>query len=407
MNIIDVLKLAIRTLKANMLRSILTLSIIAIGIAALIGILTSIDVLENSLTANFASLGSNTFTIQQTDGLQRRHNQKNDNPIISTKQAEKFLEKYTFPAEISLNTQITSSATAKNNFKESNPVVSLKAVDGNYMKVTGRNLLMGRSFSKLEVENGRNVVVIGYELAASNFENVDSILGSMISLENKKYKVIGVTESKGSTAGKNDNYALIPYVNAKREFDLSKSSFDVLVAVLDIDKIDWAIDEAIGIFRSIRRLSALEEDDFSVAKSDKLANTLISQMSYISIATVIIGILTLTGAGVGLMNIMLVSVNERTREIGLSKSLGATSRTIFNQFLSEAVLLCVFGAIVGIVFGVLLGNMLSFFMGSGFVFPLFWVVSGLIFSTLIGISAGVFPALKASKMNPVDALRHQ
>ena len=208
MNLFDIINLAIRTLKANILRSVLTLSIIAIGIAALIGILTSIDVLENSLTANFASLGSNTFTIQQSDGLRRRHNQKNENPIISTKEAEKFLAKYSFPAELSLNTQITSSATAKNNFKESNPVVSLMAVDGNYMKVSGKNLMMGRSFSKLEVENGRNVVVIGYELAASNFENIDSILGTMIFLENKKYKIIGVTKSKGSTAGKNDNFAL-------------------------------------------------------------------------------------------------------------------------------------------------------------------------------------------------------
>lgn len=407
MKFIDIINLAIRTLKANLLRSILTLSIIAIGIAALIGILTSIDVLEGTLSSNFAGLGSNTFTIQQSDGLQRRHSKKTENPIISTKEAEKFFKKYKFPADLSLTSVISSSATAKNNFKESNPNVSLVAVDENFMKVTGKDLLMGRSFSNLEIQNGRNVAVLGYELALSNFENIDSILGSMISLENKKYRVIGVTVSKGSTAGKNDNFALIPYVNAKREFDLSKASFDILVSVLDVKKLEWAIDEAIGIFRSIRRLNIEVNDDFVITKSDKLANTLISQMSYISIATIIIGILTLTGAGVGLMNIMLVSVNERTREIGLSKSLGATKKVIFNQFLSEAVLLCLFGAVVGIFFGILLGNGLSFFMGSGFVFPIVWVVSGLLFSTIIGISAGVFPALKASKMNPVDALRHE
>ncbi len=406
MKIQDIIKLAIRTLKANMLRSILTLSIIAIGIAALIGILTSIDVLENSLSANFASLGSNTFTIKQTDGMQRSHRQKPQNPIINVKQAEKFLKKYNFPSAMSLNSAVNKNARIKTTYRESDPNVAVVAVDGNFMKVSGKNLLMGRSFSELEIENGRNVTVIGYDLASANFEDIDSILGSMISIENKKYKIIGITESKGTTAGKNDNYALIPYVNAKREFDLSKSSFDILVSVFDIDKIDWAIDEAIGIFRAIRMLGALEDNNFSIAKSDKLANTLISQMSYISYATIIIGILTLTGAGVGLMNIMLVSVNERTREIGLSKSLGATRKTIFNQFLSEAIILCVFGAIIGIIFGVLLGNALSFLLGSGFVFPVVWVVFGLIFSTLIGISAGLFPAIKASKMNPVDALRH-
>jgi len=405
--LLDTINLAIRTLKANMLRSVLTLSIIAIGIAALIGILTSIDVLENSLSQNFAGLGSNTFTIQQTDGLQRRHDKKSENALISTKEAEKFLNKYNFPSEISLNTIVTSSATAKNNYLESNPNISLVAVDENFMKVTGKDLLMGRSFSNLEIQNGRNVVVLGFDLASSNFEDIDSILGSMLSIENKKYKVIGVTVAKGSTAGKNDNYALIPYVNAKREFNLSKSSYEILVSVFDVKKIDWAIEEAIGIFRSIRRLGVTAENDFVITKSDKLANTLISQMSYISIATIIIGLLTLTGAGVGLMNIMLVSVNERTREIGLSKSLGATRKTIFYQFLSEAILLCLFGAVVGIVVGVILGNGLALLMGSGFVFPVVWVVLGLVFSSLIGVSAGIFPAIKASKMNPVDALRYE
>lgn len=404
---LDILPLAIRTLRGNLLRSILTLSIIAIGIMALIGILTSIDVLQNSLTQNFVSLGSNTFTIMQSDGLRRNGRDANENPIISYKQAEDFISKYKFPAETSLNTDISSVATIKTNYRESNPNVSLVAVDQNYMKVNGKNLILGRSFSPLEIENGSNVVILGYDVANVNFEQIDSIVGQVITIEAKKFRVIGVTESKGSSAGQNDNFALIPYLNAKREFDISKKSFNILVSVKDLDRIEWGMDEAFGIFRSIRRLGALENDDFVVSKSDKLANTLISQISYISIATIIIGILTLTGAGVGLMNIMLVSVNERTREIGIAKSLGATKKVIFNQFLTEAVLLCLFGAFIGVILGVLLGNLLSFFLGSGFVFPLFWVVSGLVFSTLIGVSAGLFPAIKASKLNPVEALRYE
>lgn len=407
MKFTDIFNLAIRSLQANLLRSILTFSIIAIGIAALIGILTSIDVLENSLSKNFVSLGSNTFTIKQTSGLQDLANEKGNNEIISSKQAEKFISKYKFPADVSLNTDITKSGVAKTSYLTTNPTVGITAVDENYMKASGKNLLMGRSFSQLEIANGRNVAVLGYDLASSAFENIDSVLSSFITLENKKYKVIGVTKSKGATAGSNDNFALIPYLNAKREFNLSEASFEIMVSVFKLENIDLAIDEAIGIFRSIRKLRALDEKDFTISKSDKLANTLISQMQYISIATIIIGLLTLTGAGVGLMNIMLVSVNERTREIGLSKSLGATQKTIFTQFLSEAILLCIIGAIIGIIIGIILGNMLSYLMGSGFVFPLIWVVGGLVFSTLIGIMAGVFPALKASKMNPVEALRHE
>lgn len=407
MKFLDILPLAIRTLRGNLLRSILTLSIIAIGIMALIGILTSIDVLQNSLTQNFVSLGSNTFTIMRTDGLRRNGREANENPIISYKQAEDFITKYQFPAETSLHTEIKGSASIKTSYKESNPNISLLAVDANFMKVNGKNLVLGRSFSPLEIENGSNVVVLGYDAARSNFEDIDSIVGQIIAVEAKKFRVIGVTESKGSSAGQNDNFALIPYLNAKREFDISSKSFDILVSVKDLSKIDWGMDEALGVFRAIRSLSALEADDFVVSKSDKLANTLISQVSYISIATIIIGILTLTGAGVGLMNIMLVSVNERTREIGIAKSLGATKKVIFNQFLTEAVLLCLLGAFIGIILGVLLGNALSFFLGSGFVFPLFWVVSGLVFSTHIGISAGLFPAIKASKLNPVEALRYE
>ena len=329
MKFIDVFPLAVRTLKGNKLRSLLTMSIIAIGITALIGILTSIDVLKASLTQNFVSLGSNTFTVSQGDGLQRRFDEKN--PNISFKEAEEFIKRYQFPAEASLQTEITSSAIVKTSFKETNPTVTVLAVDKNYMKVNGKNIMKGRSFSDIEIENGSNVAIIGFDLAANSFENLDSVIGATISVENKIYSVIGITEKKGSSAGQNDNFTLIPYLNAKREFDLSSNSIAIFVSVYDLNKIDLAIDEAYGKFRAIRKLNVQDEDNFFISKSDKLANTLISQISYISIATIIIGLLTLVGAGVGLMNIMLVSVNERTREIGIAKSLGATKKVIFDS----------------------------------------------------------------------------
>lgn len=403
MKIIDIIQLAIRTLQANLLRSVLTLSIIAIGITALIGILTSIDVLQNVLTKNFAELGANTFIIQNESGLGRSETK---NAIIDYKQVEKFIAKYKFPSVVAVEVELFSSAVVKSTYKESDPNVEVVAVNGNYMKVKGKNIWKGRSFSNLEIENGSNVCIIGYDLAYKNFEKIDSIVGQSIRIENKPYRIIGISEMKGTTAGSNDNFALIPYLNAKKEFDISKRSFQLLVAVNDLDKIDWAIDEALGLFRAVRGLTALDEDDFTIAKSDKLANTLISQMQYISISTIIIGMLTLIGAGVGLMNIMLVSVNERTREIGLAKSLGARKSTIFKQFLAEAILLCLFGAMAGIILGVVLGNILSILLKSGFLFPWKWVLFGLLFSTFIGILAGLFPAIKAGRLNPVEALRH-
>lgn len=405
MNLLDNIKLAIRALSGNKLRTILTLLIISFGIMALISILTSIEAIKVRLTENFVELGSNAFTIQSDDGLSRRKRTENAN--ITIQQAENFKKAYNFPSTISLYTNVSGSATVKSRFETSNPNVSLEAGDFDYLKVTGKNLWMGRSFSALEIENGNNVAIIGFDLASKVFIEKDSILGQNILMNGKKYRVIGITNPKGASAGKNDNFGIIPYKSAKKEFDLSEKSFEIIVEVADAEKLNQAIEEAGGIFRNIRKLSITDEDDFSIVRSDKLANTYLSNIQFISIATIIIGFLTLIGAGVGLMNIMLVSVNERTREIGISKSLGATKRTIFTQFLTEATTICIIGGVLGIVLGVIFGNIVSFFLKAGFVLAINWVIFGLIFCTIIGLLAGLYPAIRASKLNPVDALRYE
>jgi len=234
------------------------------------------------------------------------------------------------------------------------------------------------------------------------------VIGSKVLIDGKKYNVVGMLESKGASAGKNDNFVLIPYTNARKDFDLSNVSFNIIVESSDPDFLEKAIAEAEGVMRNVKKLGALDENNFSIVRSDKLANTYLEQISFIEVATAVIGFLTLLGAGVGLMNIMLVSVNERTREIGLSKSLGATRRTIFMQFLLEAITLCVVGGLVGIVLGLFLGNIIAIFvLKSRFTLAVAWVVGGLIFCTIIGLLAGLFPAYRASKLNPVDALRYE
>ncbi|MGB1248849.1 MAG: ABC transporter permease [Chitinophagales bacterium] len=406
MNIQENIKLAIRALKGNMLRSILTLLMIVVGIAALIGILTSIEAIKINMTQNFVSLGAGAFTIQKDDGLIRGGRQ-DDTKKIKIEEAEAFKERFAFPSTVSIYTNALRDATVKSNFAESNPNITIEAADENYIKVSGKEILMGRGFSITEIQNGSNVAIVGYDLAAQLFESQDSVLGAMIAIDAKKYKIIGLLASKGATAGKNDSYAILPYKNAQREFDLSDKNFDIIVEVNDTEKMDWAAEEATGLFRSIRMLGAVEEDNFFIVKSDKLAETLMNQMQFVSIATMLIGALTLIGAGVGLMNIMLVSVNERTREIGISKSIGATSRMIFLQFLIEAIVICLLGGILGIIIGVAIGNLLGMFMGVGFIFPLLWVIVGLVFCTLIGLVAGSYPASRASALNPVEALRYE
>ena len=185
-------------------------------------------------------------------------------------------------------------------------------------------------------------------------------------------------------------------------------SFNIIIEAPDPDRLEKAIAEAEGVMRNVKKLGALDENNFSIVRSDKLANTYLEQISFIEVATGVIGFLTLLGAGVGLMNIMLVSVNERTREIGLSKSLGATSRTIFMQFLLEAITICVLGGVVGVILGLILGNLIAVFvLESRFTLAVTWVIGGILFCTLIGLMAGLFPAYRASKLNPVDALRYE
>jgi putative ABC transport system permease protein len=302
---------------------------------------------------------------------------------------------------------VGGSIIAKSRFAESNPNVSLEAVDFDYLKVTGKNLWMGRSFSQIEMESGSNVAIIGFDVAAKLFQDKDSIIGAPLAVDGRKYRIIGVIKPKGASAGKNDNYILITYTNAKQEFSISNKSFEIIVEAGTTVEMERAIEEASGVFRSVRKLEMGAEDNFSIVRSDKLASTYLNNIRFLSLATIVIGFLTLIGAGVGLMNIMLVSVNERTREIGVSKSLGATKKIIFTQFLTEATTICVLGGIMGIILGVFFGNIVSLFLKTGFVLAINWVIFGLIFCTIIGLLAGLYPAIRASKLNPVDALRYE
>jgi putative ABC transport system permease protein len=405
MTLLDNIQLAIRALKANKLRTVLTLLIIAFGIMALISILTSIEAIKVKLTENFVELGATAFTIQYDDGVSRR--KKSENPKISIQEGENFKSRYQFPATIALYARVGGSITAKSRYAESNPNITLEAVDFDYLKVTGKNLWMGRSFSQIEMESGSNVAIIGFDVAAKLFQDKDSIIGGPLAVDGRKYRIIGVVKPKGASAGKNDNYILIPYTNAKKEFSISNKSFEIIVEAGSATDMERAIEEATGVFRGVRKLEIGTEDNFSIVRSDKLANTYLNNIRFLSLATIVIGFLTLIGAGVGLMNIMLVSVNERTREIGVSKSLGATKKIIFTQFLTEATTICVLGGIMGIILGVFFGNIVSLFLKTGFVLAINWVIFGLIFCTIIGLLAGLYPAIRASKLNPVDALRYE
>lgn len=411
MNLTENIKLALRAIRANMLRTILTLAIIVFGIMALIGILTATEGIKGKMLTSFSEMGSNTFTIRNEGAIRGhggpRRNRKSKNPPLTLQQAMDFKSNFRFPSTISISHVANSIAILKHESKKTNPNVRVQAVDENYLKVLGQNIAEGRNLSKTEIESGSDVILLGKDVVVKIFQPFDTVVGKLVSIGSKKYKVVGILASKGASQVATDNQVMISLQNARWSFPDNTTSYEINVMVNNPEDLDLAIDEATGLFRSLRRLRLSDQNDFDISKSERLADQILDQMKYVRIATVVIGILTLIGAGIGLMNIMLVSVNERTREIGISKALGATKRTIRIQFLTEAILICQIGGIIGIILGIGMGNIVGAFLQTGFIFPYLWVMGGWVFTFIVGLAAGIYPAIKAAELDPVEALRYE
>ena len=226
-------------------------------------------------------------------------------------------------------------------------------------------------------------------------------------MQNLPYRVIGVLDSRGSSFGMSwDNRVLTTYRNVRRQFT-SGSSHVIAVMTEDITKVDGAMGEAEGVFRAVRKLATTEESNFVLDRNDSIVEKAMKSLGFITISATVIGLITLIGAAIGLMNIMLVAVAERTKEVGLVKAIGGKRRTVEFQFLLEATIISVLGAVFGIIFGILLGNVVSLLINTGFVIPWNWVILGIVICTITGLIAGFYPALKAGKLNPIEALRYE
>lgn len=410
-NLTENIYLATRAIRANLLRTVLTLLIITFGIMALIGILTATEGIKMKMVSSFSEMGANTFGIKneaavRSGGGSRKRN-KVENPNVSIQQALAFKDRFQFPATVSVSSIADDIAIVKYNSQKTNPNVKVFGVDENYLKVSGQNIAEGRNFSKSEVENGSDVILLGKDVMAKIFQPYDTVVGKMVSIGTKKYKVVGLLGSKGASQISTDNQAIVPLQSARSSFPDEGRSYIINVMVDKTEDLDLAIEEATGVLRSVRKLRLGYENDFKITKSERLADQILDQMKYVKVATLVIGILTLIGAGIGLMNIMLVSVNERTREIGISKALGATRSTILIQFLTEAILICQIGGFLGIILGLAVGNGVGAFLQTGFIFPYLWVLLGIVFTFVVGLAAGIYPAIKAADLDPVEALRYE
>lgn len=412
MKFIDNIKLALGSVRDNWLRATLTLIIIAFGIMSLVGILTAIDTAIFSLNDNLSYLGSNSFDIdpagEGVSGNRHGHQEKRGDPF-SYQQAIDFKEKYAFPAKVSNALFCTGMATIKYANEETNPNVVVFGIDENYIEARAFNIESGRGFTPIEIKNGGLVTILGSDMVELLFAgNNDRAIGKHVTTSNGKYKVIGILEKKGSSMNQSeDRRILIPLQTAKRYYGADQSNYSIMVTVKDVTSIDAAIGEATVTMRNVRGLSAADENDFDISKSDSILGIIKDNTIYLRLAAVSIGFITLLGAAIGLMNIMLVSVTERTREIGVRKALGATSKNILIQFLAEAVVISIAGGLLGIVLGVLLGNIVSVLFGSSFLFPWLWITVALITSTTVGLLSGMYPAMRAAALDPIEALRYE
>lgn len=405
------IRIALGSIKTQLLRTILTILIIAIGITALVGILTVVSALKNTLSSNFASMGSNTFNISQYETSTRRRgggDVDKVNPIISYPEARAFKENYNYPfTETSLSFTATSKAEVKFESQKTDPEISVVGVDEHFLGNSGLETNLGRNFTGFDIDNNAYVCIVGSDFEKGLLKDVNPI-DKIISIRGAKFKVIGVLKEKGSTFGNSqDLRILIPIQVARSLFTAPNINYTMSVMVKKEALLNEAVDNANNMMRRVRKLNPIQENNFGVSRSDDLINRISEMTDVLSASAWIIGIITIFGSSIALMNIMLVSVTERTREIGVRKALGAKRRTIAFQFFIETLIIGQLGGLVGIVFGILIGYGISTAIDFSFVIPWSAVIAAVITTFIVAVVSGSYPALKASKLDPIEALRYE
>ena len=407
----EIIKIALNSLRINKLRSALTIVGIIVGIFSIISISTVVEMLQKSIEEGVSSLGQNTFQIQkfpamQTGGPAERMKYRNRKDITYDefeKLKERLVEAKGVGAE-----QWQNGKVIKFYGKETNPNVSVAGITPEGFINNNWIVAEGRDFNQQDMKSCAANVVLGADIARVLFAGRITPIGQTIRIGQFPVKIIGVLESKGSSFGQSqDNFAIIPLTTFQQFYGKHARSLNITVMSFGKQDYDDLIEKATGYFRQIRKVPLGQDNDFDIFSNESILGQINDMTRLVRIGVIAVAGIALLAAGVGIMNIMLVSVTERTREIGIRKAIGAKKRNILVQFLFEAVVLCLIGGFIGIISGVLLGNIAGSLLNAVPVIPIDWVIVGFMLCVIIGVVFGTYPAIKASNLDPIEALRYE
>ena len=406
------IKVALGSIRTQLLRTVLTIVIIAIGITALVGILTIVTAIDYNMNSSFASMGSNTFNINRYENATRRsggNEVEKINPIISYPQAKAFKENYKYPlTNTSVSFTATTTAEVKYENKKTDPEISVLGVDEIFVQNSGLEIENGRNFTVFDINNNAYVCVIGSDFASKGIFKDTNPIDKIISIRGAKFRVIGVLKEKGSTFGNSqDLRVLIPIQVARSMFSMPNVNYTISTMVDKKELLNEAVDNATITMRKVRKLNPVEENNFGISKSEDLANRIAEMTGVLNMSAWVMGIITILGSSIALMNIMIVSVTERTREIGVRKALGAKKSTIATQFFIETLTIGQLGGLFGIILGILIGYLICLAAGWLFVIPWQAIIAAVVTSFIVAVVSGSYPAIKASKLDPIEALRYE